>query len=469
MFMGAIPKSKTFVPQTIWITLNGGFQNLGNIQTTYSMVPGDTMRFTQGVATGMFIQNSRFTDSVYLIGSDSGSYFNSTVEINNCKSFVIINFKGHDLSSGRWLDFEANCDSMTIRNCRCDRTVDYMIQLHASSLTNFDNFIIKNDTFRGCGFANVINTSAAKMRNLQVFYNVFDSTYSASGAPAACISITDPTSNYDIHHNSYTNINLGGVDHTSVNYLAGSGKFHDNYCFNRQGDFVRFRPYWVDSSATNNTRAVTYCYNNRDVSAVKYASFELQQFSTDTNTNTTVPNVKTGLFVAFCNTSLNGRTKDYSPWTNAGGGGSGQWDIYTMYQNDSIYNNICARMYIDSVPNPNSPPPAFTFNYMFHDGGGSRSAWYQGRFGDTARNLYVQVAGNLSANWSGADSLVMNLVNTSPARGYGSNRGFYINSTGYRGNTRNQPSTLPQVSAGADQFDTWQLIGVPFKAVKTVN
>lgn len=465
MFTGMLPAKKGFVPQTIWIVLNGGFQNLGNIQTTYSMVPGDSLRFTAGTATGWFIQNSRFADSVYIKGSDSGSYFNGNCETNNCKSLVIINIKGHDLGNGtRWMDFEANCDSITVRNCRIDRSVDYQVQLHASSLTNFDNFIFVNDTFRGCGFANVINTSAAKMRNLQVYNCIFDSTYSASGAPAACISITDPAPNYSIHDNRYTHINLGGVDHTSVNYLAGSGSFYNNYCFDRQGDFVRFRPYWVDSSASSPTRTVTYCYNNRDVSARKYATFELQQFSTDTNTNTTVPNVKTGKFVGFNNTSGNGRTADYTPWTNAGGGGSGMWDIYTMYQNDTLYNNIGFRYYIDSVPNPNNPPPAFTFNYMFHDGGGSRPAWYTGRFGDTSNNLYFNVPVTLSANWGGNDSLIMNLVNTSPARGYATARSFYLSSTGYRGNSRR-----PNPDAGADQFNTWFWTPVKWRRIKTVN
>lgn len=461
-FIGAIPV-KPFTNQHVYVGSGSGFLTLNNIQTAYSLVPGDTLSIVAGTYDGFYVENSRFTDSVYFFGSDSGTTISGTGEFKNCKSLVVAKLRWLNVS-GRAMNLNTNCDSFTIRNCSFIRGVDYFIHLNDVSGNSFDNFQIINDSFHACGFANCINTAGAKTKNLLIRNCSFDSTYGGPGGPAACISITDMAQNYAIYQNRYVNINLSCTDHTSVNFLVGWGAFHDNYCFNRQGDFVRFRPYWTDSSATKPHPDTTSCYNNRCVSAVKYADYELQQFAADTTTNTSVPNVRSGAFIGTNNTSLNGRTNDYTPFTNSSGGGSGQWDIYTYYRNAiQIKNNACARMYIDSVPNPLSPPPAYTFNYMLHDGGGTRPSGMP-RFGDTLNNIYYQVAAQLSPNWGGNDSLNMVLVSGSVARGASSNQFSYLFNTGFRGNARGQ-----FWDAGADQFNVWLWGPVRWKAIKKVN
>lgn len=460
-FIGAMTP-RPWVPKTIWINTTG-YLNLGNIQTTYSMVPGDTMRFTYGTADGFYIENSRFTDSIFLIGSDSGTIFTGTGEFKNCKSFVVQKLRWRDFS-GRGMYLNGNCDSFTVRNCRWDRGIDYFIQMFESGGNRFDNLQFISDTFRGCGGSNVINTQGAKSKNMTVHDCIFDSTYGAPGSPACCVSLTDVADKYMIYNNRYTIINKGCTDHTSVNYLAGNGKFFNNYCFNRQGNFARFRSYWIDSSASHPTMDTTYCFNNRDVQASKYASFELQQFGFDTTTNTDLPNIRTGYFIGVNNTTLNGRTANYTPWGNATGGGSGQWDVYTVFRMDQIKNNACGRAYIDSIPNPLAPNVLFTFNRQFHDGGGTRPAGFTGKFGDTSNNQYFEVAANLSPNWTGADTLVMNIVSGAFVRGKGTNAYRYLFNTGYRGNIIN--GAWPE---GADEFNTWLWGPVPWRALKKVN
>lgn len=459
-FIGAIPKSKTFVPQTIWVGSGSGYLNLGNIQTTYSMVAGDTMRVKAGSYDGFFMNNSRFSDSVYFLGGDSGVYFNGTMEVNNCKSIVFANLKGRDLSSGRWFDFEVNCDSITVRNCRIDRTVDYQVYLHGTGGNTFDDFIFKSDTFRGCGNANTLSTNGAKTKNIYIGYCWVDSTY---GVTSSGFSFTDNIVNGMIENCKFTDINLGGTSHNAVVYWQGEGTIRNNLCLNRQGDFVRCRPYWVDSSASNPTPDTTYVYNNRDCGARKYAFIEMQHKVGDTTTNTDLPNTRTGILLCFNNTCLNTRTADYTPFGNSTGGGAGLADVYDWFRPPIFKNNICARAYIDSIPDPNSPPPAYTFNPMFHNGGGTKPVG-QPVFGDTSNNIYKNPLPDINTSWSGADSLIMNLVNTSPARGYGTNTLLYKDPLGYRGNPRKPNS----VDAGADQFNSWIWGPLPYHAVKTV-
>lgn len=461
-FIGAIPVSKSYwVPKTVWVQ-TVGFLSLNNIQTSFSLVPGDTVRFTAGTADGFYIENSRFADSVFLIGSDSGTIFTGTGEFKNCKSIVVQKLRWRDFS-GRGLYLNGNCDSFTVRNCRWDRGVDYFVQMFESGGNRFDNIQFISDTFRGCGGSNVINTQGAKTKNFSSHNCIFDSTYGAPGSPACCISLTDVADKYLIYQNSYTHINKGCTDHTSVNYLAGNGRFYNNYCFDRQGNFVRFRSYTIDSSASHPTIDTTYCYNNRDVRAIKYASFELQQFGFDTTTNTNLPNIRTGYFIGLNNTTLNGRTADYTPWGNSTGGGSGQFDVYTIFRGCRNANNACGRCYIDSIPNPLSPNPLFTFNRQFHDGGGTRPPGV-GKFGDTSNNQYFEVAANLSPNWTAADTLVMNITANAFVRGKGTAAFSYLFTTGYKGNPMG--ASWPE---GADQFDQSLWGPVPWRTIKKAN
>ncbi len=264
MFVGAMPK-RPYYAAKIWVTTTG-YLNLGDIETVYGLVGGDTLALTAGTATGMF------------------------------------------------------------EKCRIDRSNDYQIYMHTATpyngtlSTSFDNILIVNDTFRGCGNANTISTGGAVTTNLWIHNCWVDSTY---GATSTGFSFTDNVINGLIENNKFTNTNLGGTSHNALIYWQGWGTIRNNLSNNRQGDFIRCRPYWVDSSATNPTPDTTYVYNNRDCSARKYAFIEMQHKVGDTTTNTGLPNTRTGILLCLNNTCLNTRTADYTPFIDASGGGAG--------------------------------------------------------------------------------------------------------------------------------------------------
>jgi hypothetical protein len=361
-------------------------------------------------------------------------------------------------------------DSCNFQDCNFYKVTDYVWYIDGTdgsydgtSATRFNNVNFFYDTVRSVGPAvNVLSTNGS--RSVTAYCTVrncwFDSTY---GTPSSCLSFTANCIGDTIDRNKFTNINLSGTDHNSVIYFQGWGVISNNLCNNRQGDFVRDRPYTVDSSATNQLPDTTYVYNNRDCSARKYAFIEMQHKVGDTSTNTNLPNTRTGILLCVNNTCLNTRTADYTPFINSSGGGAGLADVYDWFRPPIFKNNICGRAYLDSVPDPYNPPARFTFNYMFHSGGGSKPVG-QPVFGDTSNNLYVNPLPNLSANWGSNDSLVMNIVSNSPAKSYGTTAYLYLVPTGYRGNTRR-----PVVDAGADQFNTWIWAPVPWKAFKQIN
>lgn len=462
-FIGAMPK-RPYYAAKVWVTTTG-YLNLGDIETVYGLVGGDTLALTAGTATGMFLQNVNPTGQIVVLGSDSGTYINGTIEVNSSNSLYFLKIKAHDVT-GRWFFLEESKDNITIEKCRIDRSNDYQIYMHSATpyngtlSTSFDNILIANDTFRGCGNANTISTGGAVTTNLWIHDCWVDSTY---GVTSTGFSFTDNIINGLIENNKFTNINLGGTSHNSVIYWQGWGTIRNNLSNNRQGDFIRCRPYTVDSSATNPLPDTTYVYNNRDCSARKYAFIEMQHKVGDTTTNTNLPNTRTGILLCLNNTCLNTRTADYTPFLDASGGGAGLADVYDWFRPPIFKNNVCGRAYLDSVPDPYNPPARFTFNYMFHSGGGSKPPAAP-VFGDTSNNIYMQVLSNLSANWGGIDSLTMNLVANSPAKSYGTSAYLYKVPTGYRGNSRS-----PFVDAGADQFNTWIWGPVKWKAVKTVH
>ncbi len=437
--------------KTVWVGTGSGYLNLGNIQTSLSLVPGDIVKIKSGIYDGCFIQNSRFSDSVWVRGGDSGVVFTGTFESQNCKNIVYHNFviRLNFAGGTRGFVFEANADTCTLRNVKIERCADYGIYLHdgtgytSTSLDHrFDNISLIDDTIRAIGNANGISTGGAVTKNLVIRRIVMDSTY---GATSSGISITDLSFNILVENCKFTHINLNGVSHNAVMYIeASGGHIRGNYCFDRQGNFCRARAYWGDSSASRPKPDTLWVVNNFDDSARKYAFVEIQhRFNScncgsaqDTTTNTDLPNIRTGQIVVMNNTVLRGNTSDYFPWVNASGGGSGLVDVYDWIRCPPIIkNNLVARQYMDSIPDPDHINPAFTFNPMFHSGGGSKPSGSP-VFGDTSNNIYLHKIVSVGF----ADSLLGTLTSSSPAKDAGTGAYSYAFNTDISGISRPQGS-----------------------------
>lgn len=413
---------------TFHIGTGAGSLNLANMAATYGIVGGDIVIINKGTYADLTVTNSRFSSEVFFTASDSGVTFTATCTITNVKNIRFDHFRIFP-GSGRGLNLTTS-DTTFFQNCYWYGKTDYQVHFDGTAgsydgtaATRFDSIVFINDTFRACGFAVVmqLNGGRAVQSGLVIRDCWFDSTYTSAGFPSTCLSLNKSNINTQIYNCRFTNINLNGTDHNAVIYIQGWGKIYNNYCFNRQGNFVRARAYTIDSSASNPFPDTLFMFNLRDVSVVKYATTEHQQFVADTTTNTNLPNVRTGVFVLLNSTTLNGRTNDYFPFQNTTGGGSGIYDGYTWFRPPIIQNCLGARQYMDSIPNPASPNPLWTFNYMLHDGGGFHPVGMP-TFGDTAHIVYRQTVDSIGIR----DSLVMNIDLNSPARGNATSQYSYL-------------------------------------------
>lgn len=451
---------------------SGGFLNAANIQTAYGMVAGDTLWVLKSATayTGMFIQNSRFTDSVYVICSDSGVVFTGTVQIQNCKSIVFSRFFIDLAFAGgqRGFNFDTNCDSCTLRNSRIQRCADYGIVMFSTTTTglngsSFDNMSFIDDTVRAIGNANAITTNGGVSTNGPVLKNpVFrriwlDSTY---GTTANGIHMGNVTYNGLVEYSKFTNTNLGGTAHNALIYFQGYATIRNIYSLNRQGDLIRARPYWLDSSASHPTTDTSWAYNIIDVSARKYATYEIQHLPADTTTNTNLPNVRCGTMIVCYVSTFNTRTSDYFSFSPSTGGGAGTNDIYQYYRfRQYMKDCIDINAYLDTIAN--CPCPGYTFNYMAHDGGGAKPSGF-GAMGDTTGNMYSQSFVTLGV----PDSLTARLAAGSPAIDAGTDTYLYKVTTDFYGAPRKQG---PHSDKGAVEFNPNLWGPVPWRTIKKVN
>ena len=79
---------------------------------------------------------------------------------------------------------------------------------------------------------------------------------------------------YNIHHNTITNINQTNNNHNGIFTIKGNGQFHHNLVTNHQGNAIRA---WARSLGT--TPKNVLIYNNTVVGSRKYSAFECQSFS----------------------------------------------------------------------------------------------------------------------------------------------------------------------------------------------
>lgn len=434
--------SLTSLGKTVYVGGGGGFLNLGNIQTSLTLSAGDIVwvKWSATAYTGMFIQNSRFTDSVYVMCSDSGVVFTGTVQVQNCKSIVFSRFV-IDLAfaaSQRGFNFDTNSDSCTLRNSRIQRCADYGIVMFSTvtydGTNSFDNMSFIDDTVRAIGNANAITTAGGTNNNGPVLKNPLfrrvwiDSTYGSTGSNG--IQLSNRAYNLLIENCKFTHTNLGATAHNSLMYFQGFGIIRNIYSLDRQGDLIRARPYWLDSSASHSTTDTSWVYNIIDVGARKYATYEVQHLPADTTTNTNLPNVRTGIMIVCYISTFNTRTSDYFSFSPSTGGGAGTNDIYQYYRFRPVMRNcLNVNAYLDTIAH--CPCGDYTFNYMAHDGGGSKPSGF-GAMGDTTGNKYSQSFVTMGI----PDSLTARLILGSPAIDAGNDQYLYKITTDFYGNPR---------------------------------
>lgn len=106
------------------------------------------------------------------------------------------------------------------------------------------------------------------VKHLEIAYLTF--TNSNAGHAVQVENADD----YNIHHNTITNVNSTNNAHNGIFTMMGSGSFHHNLVRNHQGNAIRA---WARSFGT--TPKDILIYNNTVVNSRKYSGFEVQSFS----------------------------------------------------------------------------------------------------------------------------------------------------------------------------------------------
>lgn len=164
--------------------------------------------------------------------------------------------------------------------------------------------------------------------------------YRNSPAPGIIVYLPN-AEQFNIHHNTITNVNTQNNDHNAMFQIHGNGKFHNNFIANHQGNAIRSRPFSLGT-----TPKEILIYNNIVINSRKYSAFEVQTFSEDLIQNiTTYANVK-----VYNNTCGNLNT-------------SGDWygvvlDAYNISGGKcEVFNNLAFNM-------PTPHPRGYIVSYM---------------------------------------------------------------------------------------------------------
>lgn len=106
------------------------------------------------------------------------------------------------------------------------------------------------------------------VKNIEIAYLDFKNA-SAVGA-VVYLGIAE---DYDIHNNRVDNVNTAINNHNAIFGVFGTGKFHDNYISNHQGNAIRAWGVTIGTSPKN-----ILIYNNIVTNSRKYSGFEVQGF-----------------------------------------------------------------------------------------------------------------------------------------------------------------------------------------------
>ena len=172
---------------------------------------------------------------------------------------------------------------VTLSNMSFSNIRDYVISYNNRTVYNGtdetatkDLRIRKMDCERSGPFINFSgskngSTVTGMYRNLEIAYiNYRDS-------PSVGIVVYVPNAeSFNIHHNTFNNVNKQNVDHNAIFQIHGNGEFHNNYMSNFQGNSLRARPFSFGNSAKE-----LRIYNNIVINSVKYSAFEVQTFPED--------------------------------------------------------------------------------------------------------------------------------------------------------------------------------------------
>jgi len=250
------------------IKVKGGTYSSINIQNINAGCPitiqNDGLVTLQGSQDHMQIKN---VSNLTITGTGTASIAKGFVSTNNAQH--------------RSITINGSVHSLTIQNFSFSNIGDYVVYINngstvynGSAASYSDNLKFLNiDCSNTQSFiqapGDVVNGQITGLiKTLEVAYLNF--SYSNCGS---VVNVGD-ADDYDIHHNTITNINQTNNNHNGVFAMQGSGSFHHNLVRDFQGNSIRA---WTRSLGT--TPKTVLIYNNTVVNSRKYSAFEVQAFA----------------------------------------------------------------------------------------------------------------------------------------------------------------------------------------------
>ncbi|SHE84471.1 hypothetical protein [Pedobacter caeni] len=336
------PPNPEVKPDTV-IELGTGSGNLTIEGTKWSSMGNILIKIKSGSYSSINLKNLKIPEGKRMTiknTADGVVYVKEEISLTNVKNLTISGNGSKDKYGFQLLSVPYRCirindywAGVEISRMRFTNNPDYCISIEnsisgktytSSEESRSDNIKILDCEFDNAGtvyFGGEINkdTGIDKgfVKGLEIAYCVFKNS-----SPGDCIKVGN-VQDYNIHHNTFNNINSDSQIHNGIVFVAGNGHVHHNKCTNHQGNFVRA---WIYSrgTATTSTAYDNIIYNSRKYSAFEYQGYARHMWSG-----------KTTYSNAICYNNTVGKMNTSQDWIGT------VIDIYDLFGGTmQVYNNV---------------------------------------------------------------------------------------------------------------------------------
>nr|WP_121273058.1 hypothetical protein [Pedobacter schmidteae] len=284
---------KPEIPADTVIELGTGSGNLTIDGSKINFSGNILIKIKSGSYSSINLKNIQIADGKKMTvknTSDGIVYVKEEMSLNNVKNLIVSGDGSKDQYGFQFLDLAYRCirinnfwSGVEINRARFTNNRDYCISVESTifnkTYTGTADTRTENIKIIGCEFDNTgtiyfggelnkdTNTDIGFVKGLEVAYCTFK-----NGSPGDCIKVGN-VEGYNIHHNTFNNINSYSNIHNGIVFVIGDGDVHHNICTNHQGNFVRAWVYSREGVKTSKS------YNNIIYNSRKYSAFEYQAFS----------------------------------------------------------------------------------------------------------------------------------------------------------------------------------------------
>ena len=185
-------------------------------------------------------------------------YYHSIILNSGSKNLTIQNFSF------------SNVGNVVIYNVGTNVYIPAVTSSYTENLKILNNTCTNTSTFIQFGGDVIGGVITGLVKNLEI------ANLNFSNSDCGIVVFAANADNYNIHHNTISDVNQNNNNHNGIFMIKGSGEFHHNLVKNHQGNAIRA---WIRSFGT--TPQDVLIYNNVVVNSRKYSAFEVQSFANE--------------------------------------------------------------------------------------------------------------------------------------------------------------------------------------------